>query len=151
MTRTTASKTMYSSSGPELRAALDQILVQLDQLNGRGDRAELRRRRQSLLRATEQLGKALTEEMPTQVTAPGRFAPTAAWALDWLRRYNALVRFESAGTVTVTIRGSRVIRRRRPTVCEAIRAVEQAMVAAVKRAIGPDDPMGCVLREEPSR
>lgn len=45
-------------------------------------------------------------------------------AIDWLRKHNALVRFESDGSVSVKVNRHK---RRRPTLTEAIRAVESAL------------------------
>lgn len=55
-----------------------------------------------------------------------RASPDANWALDWLRHHNALVRFESDGTVSVTVNRTK---RRRPLLVTAIIAVKDAIEA----------------------
>ena len=60
--------------------------------------------------------------MKVDRNAPPRLRPDADWALDWLRAHNALVRFESDGTVRRT-------KRRRTILVAAILAVKDAIEA----------------------
>ena len=64
--------------------------------------------------------------MKVDRNAPPRLRPDADWALDWLRSHNAMVRFESDGTASVTVRRTK---RRRTILVAAIIAVKDAIEA----------------------
>lgn len=64
--------------------------------------------------------------MKVDRNATHRLRPDADWALDWLRAHNALVRFESDGTVSVTVRRTK---RRRSLLVASIIAVKDAIEA----------------------
>ena len=55
-----------------------------------------------------------------------KLRPDADWALDWLRGHNAMVRFESDGTVSVTVQHTK---RRCPMLVTAIIMVKDAIEA----------------------